>query len=565
MLKPIDDNAKRVEPETPNGASDAPVRTASVHRIEPARPEPSSDHGTAAHGDPIVDDPNLADGPQVDDPEPRPHKPYKPTREQKRRRRERSRMLREGRTDEVYASPSQLGRDTDPVPQRSTAATLSRAVLQLILVGMVLTGAFIAMQRMLDARPERTPRERAPTVYTIETVEAVPAANRPTLLLYGEVVADRSVDLRAPAAGDVVSVNPDLRAGVRVEAGDELVAIDDFDARSALSEAQSNLAQTLGTIAETEARIAAERAQIAAAEEQVTLARDDFERSEQLVARGTLPAAQLDQKRLALSQAEQAALTREANLSVQEAQLETQRSQIERLEFRVEQAERALADTVMVAPFSGIVRSADAVVGRDVTPNDVLASIYDDTRLDARFVLTDSQYGRLLIDNAPLIGRPVEVTWTVGGTPYSFDARIERVGAEIASERGGVEIFAALDLDEADVTLRPGAFVEVVVPDRTFENSFRLPEAALYDERDVYVNVDGVLARRGVERLAFDGEDVIVKPAGDMPLQAGERVMATRLSRVDSGLNVREPGQVIEPSATSRATGGELQEDEQDA
>ena len=105
----------------------------------------------------------------------------------------------------------------------------------------------------------------------------------------------------------------------------------------------------------------------------------------------------------------------------------------------------------------------------------------------------------------------------------------------------GVEIFAAVNAADAPVALRPGAFVELALPDRTFEDSFRVPETALYDERDVYVNEGGELRRRSVLRLAQDGEDVIVRGEGDVPLRAGERVMATRISRVDEGMMVREP------------------------
>ena len=445
-----------------------------------------------------------------------------------------------------------------PPRRRSTLSTLVRAVVQIGLMAAVLFGAYLGMQRLIDARPEREPRPRPERVSTIETVPAVLAANRPTLTLYGEVVAGRSIDLRAPTSGEIVEVSPDLRAGLRVEREQRLLAIDDFDARAALAEARADLATTRGQIAETEARIAAEEAQIAASEEQAQLAREDFERTESLVRRGTLPAAQLDQKRLALSQAEQGALTRRANLDLYAAQLSTQRAGVERLELRVEQAERALANTVLVAPFGGVVNGASAEVGRDVTPADVLVSLYDDERLEARFLLTDAQYGRVATDADPLIGRPVSVTWTVGGTPYEFAGEVDRIGAEIATDRGGVEVFARIDASGADVRLRPGAFVEIVLPDRTFADTFRLPETALYDERDVYVNAGGTLERRAVERLAYDGEDVIVRAAAENGLAAGERVMITRISRVDAGLSVREPGEA--PDSPAGAAGGGREE-----
>ena len=514
MLKPVDSNAvKREEVDEPVGPP----------------PEPSRDGGTVVGLDgrtaPIADPETTV-----------PTVPGRP--EPKRTPRGKRRLdeaKRQARLDMLRPA------EPEPVKRSATASTV-RVIAQIVLMLGVLLGAFLIMQRMIAAQPERERRDRPETVYTIETVPAVLAANRPTLNLYGEIVAGRTIDLRAPAAGDIVRVADELRPGVRVEEGQELAAIDDFDARSAVTEARAALAQARGQMVETEARIAAEEAQISATEEQLALTREDFTRTESLVQRGTVPAAQLETKRLALSQSEQAVTTRRSNLAVQRAQLDTQASQIERLELNVERAERDLADTVMVSPFSGIVRTADAEVGRTVAPSDVVVSLYDDRSLEARFVLTDQQYGRLATDRDPLIGRPARVTWTVGGEPYEFDARVDRLGADIATERGGVELFATVEPSDGAVTLRPGAFVEISLPDRTFEQTFRLPETALYDERDVYVDIDGTLEQRGVRRLAYDGENVIVRPTDENGLAEGERVMATRISRVDAGLRVRERG-----------------------
>ena len=522
MLKPVDSSA-------PKDAADEPVRERDLRFGTvvglPRQPEPEPSVSFESVG-------------QLEPVEPQPSARERKGRAQRRL----AEAKRRARLDMLQ--PEQV------VAPRPVSVRIIRGIVQAVLMLAVLFGASLVMQRMIEARPERERRPRPETVYTIDTVPAVLAANRPTLNVFGEIVAGRTIDMRTPASGEIVRVDPGLRAGLRVSEGQELFAIDDFDARAALTEARAALAQARGQMAETEARIAGEEAQIAATEDQLTLAREDFARTERLVERGTVPAAQLETKRLALSQSEQAVATRRSNLAIQRAQLDTQASQMERLELRVEQAERDLSNTVMTAPFSGVVRSADAEVGRNVSPSDVLVSLYDAASLDARFLLTDAQYGRLATDRDPLIGRPATVTWTVGGEPYAFEAVVDRLGAEIATERGGVEVFAAVEAADGPVTLRPGAFVEITLPDRTFADTFRLPETALYDERDVYVDVDGTLERRSVVRLAYDGEDVIVRPADEVGLSEGERVMATRISRVDAGLRVRERGSArpLEPT-----------------
>src|SRR5690606_17600074 len=115
---------------------------------------------------------------------------------------------------------------------------------------------------------------------------------------------------------------------------------------------------------------------------------------------------------------------------------------------------------------------------------------------------------------------------SVGGTEYSWPATIDRIGARVAAERGGVEVFARIGEAANPVQLRPGAFVSLTVPDRIWPQSFRLPETAVRNADHVFVVVDGKLARRDVRLIAWDGESAIV----DGDLEDGDTVLVTRLT-----------------------------------
>jgi multidrug efflux system membrane fusion protein len=93
----------------------------------------------------------------------------------------------------------------------------------------------------------------------------------------------------------------------------------------------------------------------------------------------------LETRQLTLSQRQQAVDQREANLRIEEARLDQQRAQIARLEWRLEQAERDLERTTLLAPFTGVIRSESVEIGRLVSVNDVVATIYDDSALNVRF------------------------------------------------------------------------------------------------------------------------------------------------------------------------------------
>ena len=428
-----------------------------------------------------------------------------------------------------------------PAPDRRRAGGGPlRAVAQVALMGAVLAGSYLAMNRLIAARPERTARPQVETLLPVEAVTVSLKAEQPVLRLYGEVVAARAIDIRPSAAGEVVAVHPSLSAGQRIAEGDVLFEIDPFDTQMALAEARANLAQTEATIVENEARLRAERDQLRIAEEQLELARTDATRAAQLARSGALNQKQLDDRTLILSQREQAVSTRQNNIAIEEARLAQQRAVRERLALGVARAERALGETVIRAPMSGIVRSATIEPGRIVSANDVAVAMYDDTALDVRFTLTDAQYGRVATDAEPLVGRKAEIVWTVGNTGYRYGATVTRLGADIASARGGIDVFARIDAaGEREVDLRPGAFVEVSLPDRTWQGAARIPESALHGSDMVYlVTPENTLESRKVTVAAYDGSDIIVS-AG---LADGERVLATRLSSVEPGLKVSVDG-----------------------
>lgn len=423
-------------------------------------------------------------------------------------------------------------------PRRGGVLVAVRAIIQVALMLAILAGSYFVMERMIAAAPERTARPQPEISVPVEAMVAVVGDQRPLVSLFGEVTAGRALDVRPPVSGEVVEVNPALSAGNRVDAGELLFSIDPFDVEFALSEARSNLAQTEATIAEIEARLASERAQLSIARDQLELARSDLARAERLSANGTLTARQVEDRTLVVSQREQSVSQRVNNIAIEQARLEQQRAVRTRQDLGVRRAERNLGDTAVRAPFAGVIRSSTVESGRIVAANDVAVAMYDDTALDVRFTLTDAQYGRIATDTDPLIGRDVSLVWTVGNLDYAYTARVDRIGADIAADRGGVDVYARIEVSDAPVQLRPGAFVAVSVPDRLYQNAVRLPETALHGADAMYVIEDGRLARRSVEVVAFEGDDVIVA-AG---LTDGEQVLTTRLSNVEDGLSVTVPG-----------------------
>ncbi|WP_298983625.1 HlyD family efflux transporter periplasmic adaptor subunit [uncultured Roseibium sp.] len=438
-------------------------------------------------------------------------------------------------------------REQDRRPGR--IATVLKALLQALLAFAILFGAVTGMNSLVATKPDVPKRPVQEKSYAVTTVEALRGDYAPMINVFGETMAGREVDLRTLVAGEVVEVHPDLKAGGQVAQGEVLVAIDRFDYEGAVTEAEANMAEAQAALVESEGRVRLEKANVVRVKEQLDFAARDLERAQELLGRGAVTERTLDERKLLVSQRQQSLEQTENSLALEEAKVVQQKAAIKRLEWRMENAERQLSNTILRAPFDAIVRSEEAEPGRLVNVNDAVVSLYSSDEFEVRFTLSDNQYGRLLAESGTVVGRSVEVTWFLGNVPISYRAVVTRIGADVASTRGGVDLIASIESKGVNVPLRPGAFVEVSVPDQTYADSFRIPETAYYGEGTVYVVKDDRLERRAVMALAIDDGFILVK--GD--LEPGETLLVTRIPEAGEGLLVQDIASGDEGTASQNA------------
>lgn len=422
--------------------------------------------------------------------------------------------------------------------------------LQLILMAAVLFGSYLAMERLVDQKAPPRKRPAFKTIHTVDSLKVAKSDHQPSFISYGQVVAARIVDLRSLVSGQAVAVSKNLRVGGRVEQGEPLVEIDDFNFLGGLREAEANLAEAKARVEESKARIATEKAKLTSMVEQLQFGEKDLERARALRERGTLTEQQVESRNLVVSQRRQNVITSRNTIKVEEARLNQQEAALKRLNWRVEQAKRNLENTVLKAPFTGVVRSQAVEIGRMLSANDVVVSLYQENAFEVRFTLTDAQFGRLQNGNEEVVGRSARVIWTVGGQEIRYDAEIDRIGAEINSSRGGVEVFARITKG-GPRSLRPGAFVELLVADSKFENMASIPETSLYEGKHVFKIVEGSLKKTPVTVAGYDDDKVIISKG----LATGDEILVTRLSEAGDGLAVRSEAAANAPRASDRPAG----------
>ncbi|PLW75859.1 efflux transporter periplasmic adaptor subunit [Cohaesibacter celericrescens] len=429
----------------------------------------------------------------------------------------------------------------------STMLKLINWFFKLLLPFLVIGGGAFVAWNLVSTKPQVDRRPPSEKTYAVQVSPAKRFDHQPNIILYGTVSAARNVDLRALVSGEVIWVSPELVEGRNVQIGQALVRIDPFDYEGAIREAQANLAEAKAKLTETSASIASDEAALQRLLEQQAFARSDLERAEKLAKSGSLTRQALEGRKLILSQRQQSVEARENNLIVLKARIEQQDANVERLVWRLEQARRNLADTTLKAPFTGLVQSRSVDLGRSVSGNDTLVSLYDPDQMDVRFTLSDTQYGRLISKDNKLVGRKINVNWKLGDVVQSHQAIIERVAPEVNAANGGIEVYARV---AEGSRLRTGTFVELVVPDKIYKDTIEVPQAALYGGSRVYINRNGRMQPQDVSVMAYLGDTVLIDGTVFEP---ATEIITTRVAEAGPGLKLVVPGR--EKQSASDAKG----------
>ena len=408
-----------------------------------------------------------------------------------------------------------------------------RLVFKILLPILLIAGSLAGAGYLRATKPAVEPLPPEDRVWTVRAEPVAFVDQQPVLKLFGDVVAGREVILRPLVAGEIVETADALIEGGRFERGEVLVRIDPFDAEARREELQAETREVEARRSELEAMLEGERAMLALDREQLELAQRDLERYNRL--RGTAAASEktYDDAQMLVSAQRAALQQRQQTIATLAARLDQQEAIRDRLLVGIRRAERDLANVVVEAPFAGYVTDVSAAVGKRVGEGDPLARLIDEARLEIRFPLGDADFGRLW--QAGLIGRSLQANWRLGGSVFTLDAEVARVQATIDPASGGVDVYARITGNPDHAPLRPGAFVEVLLPDRTYQRVVELPLTALYGGARVYaIDPNGELDERAVTVLDRRHDTVLVQ--GD--LAAGEPIVTSRIAEIAPGLKV---------------------------
>ena len=152
--------------------------------------------------------------------------------------------------------------------------------------------------RMEQENRNRPARER---VFAANVVTVEPRTIVPILTSFGEVRSRRTLDLRATAGGKIVELAEGFEEGGSVNAGQLLVRIDPSDALAALVLSQADLQEAEAELRDADRGSGLAQDELTSAKDQVRLRERAFARQENLLNRGVVTEAAVENAELAVS------------------------------------------------------------------------------------------------------------------------------------------------------------------------------------------------------------------------------------------------------------------------
>lgn len=403
---------------------------------------------------------------------------------------------------------------------------------------------FSAVQERMSAETEAP--ERRERVFAVNTVTAEPGTQTPVLTAYGEVESRRTLEIRSDSAGRVTELTALFEDGGRVRDGQVLARIDPTDAQFALDLARADLTDAEAEVREAERGLNLARDELAAAQSQAELRKRALDRQLDLEERGVGTAAAVELAELDAASAEQAVLTRRQAEATAEARVDQAQTRLSRSRIALAEAQKALDETTITAPFTGTLQAVSVVEGRLVSANEKLADLIDTTALDVAFRVSTAQHRRLLDENGDLILAPVRIRLDVFGLEMETTGRITRDSAGVEEGQTGRLVYARIDDPKG---LKPRDFVTVLIEEPPLDNIVRLPATALGSDGTVLaMTAEDRLRAVPVTLVRRQGNDILVSADG----LDGLEIVTERSPLLGPGLKVRPLGDTPESQDTAQ-------------
>lgn len=401
-------------------------------------------------------------------------------------------------------------------PHRFHASALLLPAACALAAGVFASACSGPAGRSAEAAPAPEPVEVATVTLEEESVTRIVRAT-------GTLTADEQAEVSAEIAGRVAATP--VERGTRVTEGAALVQLSSTEAAAQLAEAEANAAQSAAALnlGPDGAFDVTSVPEVANARAELQLAEAEYGRVRSLLDERVVSQSEYDQR------ATQVEAARQRLESARNAATQRYRGYQASL-ARVTLARKALADTTVRAPFSGVVVERRVSTGDYVTRGQVVATVVRVDPLRVELAIPEQDVSRIAA------GQPV--SFRVDAYPDRlFTGTIRFISPALRADQRAMVVEAVVA--NPDVTLKPGLFATAEIAEPASRKALLVPRAALREVgnthrvfvvsnnriEDRIVSLGQAVGDRVVVATGLAAGDVVALPGG-VPLAEGLDVKA---------------------------------------
>ena len=328
----------------------------------------------------------------------------------------------------------------------------------------------------------------------------------------GYVTARRQATVSSKFTGKISEVL--IEEGMQVEKDQVLARLDDVNIRTSYALAEAQLRSSETSRKETQALLIEARA--------------IYKRTQNLVDRKLASEAEMDRARAGSASLAAQLEHKQADVRVAERQLDVYRQQLE--------------DTIIRAPFAGVVVAKNAQPGEMISPNSAgggftrtgIGTIVDMGSLEIEIDVNEAYINRVKAGQ--------KIVATLDAYPdWSMPCHVIAIIPTADRQRATVEV--RVGFDELDARILPDMGVKVAFQDGSAPGSGRagvlIPQSAISENGNkqyVLLVVNNVIERRAIATAGQRGKEILVTSG----LSGGDKVVINPPASLENGDRVKE-------------------------
>lgn len=426
-----------------------------------------------------------------------------------------------------------------------------------LLVGPVLAGPLL-LAGCGGATPKANPAREgrgAPSdtsVIAVTTTKAVAREVPSYIQATGSLIADETSDVSSQVSGQVVSTP--VNVGSYVRQGTVIARLNDRDARLRAQEAQAGVRQAIAGVRQAEARLGlgpggnfdssaipevrAAAANLDQSTAQLRLAEANEARYRDLVVTGDVAQSLYDQFRTqrdtARAQVNSARqqLQSAVNTARQSNQgIRTAEAAVDSARAQLAITQKAVADTIIRAPYGGYISNRPVAIGEYVTSSAVIATVLRTNPIKLQLLVQEAEAPHI----TPGMGVSLEVD-AHRDRKFAGSVRAVNPAIDPVSRAATVEV----TVENADNALRSGMFATARIVRKSGGPAVFVPKVAVLSDQNTQSYrafvIEGDIAKLRVVQLGVEEGDMLQIVSG---VNADEVLATGNLAQLFEGARVK--------------------------